>query len=86
MPVMIPGRAIGRISKNDTDSRPKKRKRAIANAAIEPSTIAIAVVTAPTFSESSNAERASSLCQVTENQWSVQPGIGQLWIVELLKA
>ena len=44
MPVMIPGSAIGRISRNDTDSRPKKRKRAIANAAAEPSRIAIAVV------------------------------------------
>ena len=86
MPVMIPGRAIGRMSRNDTDSRPKNRKRAIANAAIDPSTSAIAVVTAPTFRESVNAERASWLCHVMVNQWNVQPGIGQLWIVELLKA
>ncbi len=86
MPVMIPGRAIGRMSRNDTDSRPKNRKRAIANAAIDPSTRAIAVVTAPTFTESRNADRASGSCQVTVNQWNVQLGIGQLWIVELLNA
>ncbi len=85
MPVMIPGRAIGSTSKNDTDSRPKKRNRSIANAAIEPSTSAIAVVAAPTFSERKNDERASGLCQATRNQCSVQPGIGQLWMFELLR-
>ena len=42
MPVMIPGSAIGRTSRNETASRPKKRKRATANAATEPSTSAIA--------------------------------------------
>src|SRR5260370_577247 len=47
MPVMIPGSAIGSTSRNDTDSRPKKRNRSIANAAIHPSTSAIAVVAAP---------------------------------------
>src|SRR5579864_2279540 len=79
MPVMIPGSASGRIRRNDTDSRPKKRKRAIATAAIEPSTHANAVVIAPTFSDRTSAERASWLCQVTRNQWNVQPGMGQLW-------
>ena len=86
MPVMIPGSAIGRIRRNDTDSRPKKRKRWIANAAIEPSKSAIPVVAAPTFIDSSNDCRAWSLCHVTLNQWNVQPGIGQLWMFELLKA
>src|SRR5579864_4052713 len=86
MPVMIPGSASGRIRRNDTDSRPKKRKRAIANAAIEPSTQANPVVIAPTLSDSSSAERASWSCHVTLNQWNVQPGIGQLSMFELLKA
>ena len=78
MPVMIPGRAIGSSSRNDTDSRPKNRKRWMANAAIEPSTIATPVATSPTLTESHKAERASGLCQATENQCVVQPGIGQL--------
>src|SRR4030095_16327005 len=38
MPVMMPGSAIGRRSRNETASRPKNRKRAIAKAAAEPST------------------------------------------------
>ena len=36
MPVMIPGSAIGSTSRNETDSRPKKRKRAIANGGHRP--------------------------------------------------
>jgi hypothetical protein len=43
IPVMIPGRAIGRTSSSDTVSRPKKRERQTAAAARVPSTSAIAV-------------------------------------------
>src|SRR5919202_3369173 len=68
IPVMIPGSAIGSRSRNDTDSRPKKRKRWIANAAIEPRTSENPVATTPTFSESSSDERTSELCHASENQ------------------
>src|SRR5918911_3881983 len=83
---MIPGSAIGSRSRNDTDSRPKKRKRWIAKAAIDPSTSAIPVVRSPTFTESQSDERTSGLCQATENQCVVQPGRGQLWMFDLLNA
>src|SRR5436190_13605458 len=78
MPVMIPGSAIGKSRRNDTDSRPKKRKRWMAKAAIEPSVSAKAVAMSPTFTDSHNAERTSGSCQATENQCVVQPEIGQL--------
>ena len=83
---MIPGSARGKSSRNETDSRPKKRKRWIATAAIDPSTSATAVTTSATRTESQSDERTSGLCHVTENQWVVQPGIGQLWTLELLNA
>src|SRR5919201_3993185 len=86
IPVMIPGSAIGRSSRNETDSRPKKRKRWIAKAAIEPSTSAIPEARRPTSTESRSDERTSGLCQATENQCVVQPGMGQLWMFDLLKA
>ena len=68
MPVRIPGSASGRTSRNETASRPKKRKRATAAAAIVPRTRAIAVAMRATFTESQNASRASWSCQATENQ------------------
>ena len=54
-PVTMPGRAIGRMTRNETVSRPKKRWRATAIEASVPSTSAIAVATAPTLSEVTNA-------------------------------
>ena len=57
-PVTIPGRAIGRITRNEIVSRPKKRWRATASEARVPSTIAIAVAASPAFSEVSNASWA----------------------------
>ena len=86
VPVMIPGSASGSTSRNEIVSRPKKRKRATAAAAIVPSTSAIPVVTSATLTESQNAARASALCQVTLNQCSVQLEIGQPWMFDLLKA
>src|SRR5919199_3308141 len=86
IPVMIPGSASGSRSRNETDSRPKKRKRWIAKAAIEPSTSEIPVATRPNFTESQREERTSGLCQATENQCVVQPGKGQLWMFDLLNA
>ena len=86
MPVMIPGSAIGRISRNETDSRPKKRKRAIANAAAEPRTRAMPVASSAARTESQSASRTSCVCHATLNQCVVKPGIGQLWTFELLNA
>ena len=71
MPVMIPGSAIGSTSRNDTDSRPKKRKRAMASAAAEPSTSAAPVASSPALTESQIASRTSWVCQATRNQWVV---------------
>src|SRR3954469_6138912 len=51
-----------------------------------PNTSATTDVTAPTFTDSSNALRTSASCQATLNQWVVQLVIGQPWIVEPLKA
>ena len=51
IPVTIPGSAIGRITRKEIVSRPKKRCRATASEASVPSTSAIAVAAAPAFSE-----------------------------------
>ena len=50
IPVTIPGSAIGRMTRNEIASRPKKRCRATAIAASEPSTSAIAVAPSAAFS------------------------------------
>ena len=47
IPVTIPGSAIGRMTRKETVSRPKKRWRATAIEARVPSTSAIAVATQP---------------------------------------
>src|SRR5436309_11447314 len=86
IPVMIPGSAIGSTSRNDTDSRPKKRKRAIANAAAEPSTSALAVASSAARTESQIASRTSWACHATPNQCVVRPGMGQLCTFDLLNA
>ena len=86
MPVMIPGSAIGSTSRNETDSRPKKRKRWTPNAAIEPSTSAIPVASAPAFSESQSACCRASSWIAGENHFVVSPAIGQLCTFDALKA
>src|ERR1700726_5017889 len=86
MPVMIPGSAIGSTSTSDTASRPKKRKRSTANAAIVPMSIAIVVAKRPARNDSHSAWRTSALCQVEENQRVDRPVSGQLWTFEGLNA
>ena len=54
---MMPGRAIGSTSRNDTASLPKKRKRCSANATALPSSSAITVARRPTVSELTRASR-----------------------------
>ena len=81
-----PGSAIGRMSRNVIASRPKKRKRLTAVAAAVPSTSAIAVAIAAAFSDRTSALRASSLCHAAWNHLVLNPAIGQLWMLEELKA
>src|SRR3954453_6425532 len=84
--VTIPGNAIGSTSRNEIASRPKKRKRCTAKAAIEPSSRAIAVAIRPARTDSQSAWRISALCQVEENHLVDSPGSGQLCTLEELKA
>src|SRR5258708_37178387 len=86
MPVMIPGSAIGSTSRNEIASRPKKRKRCTAKAAIEPSSTAIAVENSPARTDSHSACRISALCQVDENHRVESPCSGQLCTLEGLNA
>src|SRR4051794_22891567 len=51
MPVMMPGRAIGRMNNSDSDSRPKKRARAKAAAASVPMMRARSVAISATLSD-----------------------------------
>src|ERR1700690_2236654 len=75
MPVTIPGSAIGRTSRDDTASRPKKRRRATPNAAAEPSTSAIPVAIRPTRRDTHN-DVLTSAVHAAWNQWVVKAGIG----------
>src|SRR3954447_11341644 len=85
-PVTMPGRAIGRITRKEIVSRPKKRWRATASEASGPSTSAIAVANTPAFSEVKNASRAASFLNAWLNQWVVKPGGGHSRILLELKA
>ena len=51
IPVTIPGRAIGRMTRNEIVSRPKKRWRATAIEASVPRTRASAVASSPVLIE-----------------------------------
>src|SRR5438105_7533548 len=86
IPVMIPGSAIGRTSRNETASRPKKRKRWTAKAAALPRRSAMIVAAVAALIESTKAARASVLCHVDANHFVERPEIGQLWMFEGLKA
>ena len=83
---MIPGSAIGRMKRNEIESRPKNRARASPNEASVPSTSATAVAKRPARSESQSAVRTSSSFHASENHFVVKPGIGQLWMFDELNA
>src|SRR5438105_32400 len=78
IPVMIPGSASGSTSRNETASRPKKRKRCTANAAADPSRIAIESESSPARTDSHSAWRISALCHVDANHFVDSPESGQL--------
>src|SRR5262245_14720709 len=86
IPVMIPGRAIGRTNTNETALCPKNLCRESAKAARDPRTSATAVAVSPALTESQSAPWTSSSCHAAENHFVVNPGIGQLWMFEELNA
>src|ERR687885_150880 len=86
IPVTTPGSAIGRTRRKLIASRPKKRKRLTAAAAAVPRTSATPVARPAAFSERTSASRASVFSHAPWNHLVVKPGIGQLWMLEELKA
>ncbi len=76
MPVMMPGKAIGKMTKSDIVSRPKNLDRATAAAQSVPKIIATIVEIAATRSDSPSASQTSGRPQVTANHFSVNPGGG----------
>ena len=66
MPVTMPGRAIGRMTRNDTVSRPKNRKRWTAKASSDPSTSATTVAPSAARSEFRSAVRTPSFVERLE--------------------
>src|SRR3954454_13711003 len=85
-PVTIPGRAIGRITRNEIVSRPKKRCRATASEASVPRKSAIAVATSPTLIDVQKASRALLELTASENQSKVTPGGGHSSVLLVLNA
>lgn len=77
MPVMIPGKAIGKISNIETKSRPKNFVRASAAAAKGPSTIAITVDQHATCADNRMARHTSSRSRAMANHFVVSPGGGK---------
>ena len=70
--VTIPGNAIGSTSANEIVSRPKKRARAIANDAREPSTSAMIVAKIPMRNELATGCRRAWLCSAFVNHENVR--------------
>src|ERR1700757_2509171 len=85
IPVTMPGSAIGRTSRKETASRPKKRKRATPKAPAEPSASAMPVAMSPTRTESHNDVLTSDV-QAAWNQLVLYAEIGQLCTFDLLNA
>ncbi|MCY1370707.1 hypothetical protein D9M69_578100 [compost metagenome] len=78
MPVMIPGRAMGRISSSEMPSLPKKSRRYSAAAARVPSSRAISVAMQAICSDSSIASSTSARVKATLSQRRVKPLGGKL--------
>src|SRR5580765_4156732 len=85
-PVMMPGSASGRTNRRLTTSRPKNWVRCTANAAQEPSTRAMAVAPSAACTESHSDDRTLSSFHVDGNHLVVSPGMGQLWMIDVLNA
>ncbi len=86
MPVMIPGSAIGSTKRNETASRPKKRKRCDAERRRRAEQERDRRRERPAFSDSQSAVCMSGSWIAAPNHFVVKPGIGQLCTFELLNA
>ena len=84
--VTIPGSAIGSTSRNETELRPKNRKRWTANAAALPSTSAMRVTIVAICKEFPSASRTSGLRHAIPNHFVVQLSIGHACPMLLLNA
>src|SRR6478672_8898949 len=84
-PVMIPGRAIGRMKRNEIESRPKNRARQRPNAASEPRTSATAVASRPARSDTQSASRTSGSSHACQHNFVVKRAMGQLGMFDELK-
>src|SRR3954469_22057134 len=85
-PVSTPGRMIGSVTAKFTTSRPKKRKRANANAMPVPSRTAKTVEKRATLTDSQAAFFGAGSCQSLTNQRVEKPGNGHELMVVLLNA
>src|SRR5256885_9970571 len=86
IPVMMPGRARGRMNIRLTASRPKKAARWMANAAHDPRISAIAVAPNPVCTESSSAVWTLGSSHVGEIHFRLSPEMGHDSMLESLKA
>src|SRR5512143_758424 len=81
MPVMMPGSAIGRMTRNEIASRPKKWKRLTAAAANVPNTMAMAVAKSATSNDIVNGPQISGRAvKATRNQSRVRAGGGKVYV------
>ncbi|MCY1455369.1 hypothetical protein D9M71_725000 [compost metagenome] len=78
IPVMMPGRAMGRISISEMLSLPKKSRRYSAPAARVPRIMAISVATAAIFTDSTMASSTSLRWAAMKNHFRVKPCNGKL--------
>jgi len=76
IPVIMPGSAIGKITKSEMVSRPKNLDLETAAAQSVPRTSAITVEIDATLTDNPNASQTSDLPQVTANHFKVSPGGG----------
>src|SRR6478735_9157631 len=85
MPVMIPGSAIGRMTRRFTALRPKNSNRCRASERSVPSTREMAVATTATCTLVSTAAIAPWLWNALTHHSSVKPGGGQVRDVDVEK-
>ena len=85
IPVTIPGSAIGNTKRSEIESLPKKSYRAIAAAASEPKTNAIAVAKRATIAERVIASRIPTFSTALVHHSVVKPVGGQAKDLFLLK-
>ncbi|MCY1443349.1 hypothetical protein D9M71_597590 [compost metagenome] len=78
MPVMMPGRAMGRISISEMLSLPKKSRRYSAPAARVPRIMAISVATQAILTDSQMASSTSLRWATMANHFRVKPCSGKL--------